>query len=347
MSRRLVVRVEPLGVVSRGRRLTVYTLVAVFAVVALILPILASGSLRVVAEYGRVWSPSFISTTVFEVARYATAMLWTGLAGVVAFRSRVWNIGLEGYMIVGAIATAAAGFAGLGWLAPFAAFAAGVLWSLPVAAAMFWGLNEVIASMMMYYISLYLLQFVVYKVWPSPYGEFPMTPDIGVAQPVVAGIPLMLYMGVVAAILLYLFYKRSVLGLVLRLVGESDKATLIAGYSPHVARLVSLMVSSGLAGLAGFHIASVLRHLSMGYASLGYGFAGITIAFLAVLNPLLVVPAALLMGLVYHFANFASDALPGGYAAYFYYAQGVILLSVLAANSLPRYRIIVRVENRG
>ncbi len=344
---RVVVRIEPVGYVSRSRALAIYLVVVVLTLGALLAPIVAVGSSRVIGGYAHAWSPPFLYTSLSEFARYATAMMLTGLAAVVAFRSRVWNIGLEGYMIVGAIATAAAGFAGLAPLAALAAFAAGVLWSLPVAAAMIWGLNEVVSSMMMYYISLYLLQYVVYRVWPSSYGGFPLTPYIGVRQPSIGGIPLMFFVGIVVAVLLHLFYRRTRLGLVLRLVGENEKAAMIAGHDPRVAKLVAILLSSGLAGLAGFHVASIHGYLSMGYANLGYGFAGITIAFLAALKPLLVVPAALLMGLVYHFANFASDVLPGGYAAYFYYAQGVILLGVLAAHSLPRYRIIVRLESHG
>ncbi|WP_167827918.1 ABC transporter permease [Pyrolobus fumarii] len=303
----------------------------------------------VIGRYLSLWvsDTGWASRSSFEIARYTTAMLLTGLAGVIAFRSKVWNIGLEGYMILGAIGTAAAAYAGLHWaLQVVASMLFGVLWALPVALLLVTGVSEIVSSMMMYYVSLYMLQYVVYKVWPSRYGLFPKTPEWGVSQPIVAGFPLMLVVGILLCFVVNYLYHRTMFGVVARLVGSNEKAARTAGYSPRLVRVVVLLLSSGLAGLAGFHVASLRGYLSMGYASLGYGFAGITVAFIAGLNPLAVPISALFVALLYHFGSFASDVIPGGYAAYFYYVQGVLLLVVLAARTIPSYRIIVRVEKR-
>ncbi len=340
-------RVEPLGVVPLYRRLVAYSVVTVVTVLALLLPFIASGTpLSRLAGYLRVVSSP---VSLYNIARYTAAMMLTGLAGVVAFRSRVWNIGLEGYMIIGAVATLAAahivragGFT-LVLESVFAFLAAGAYGAI-VAALYLLGINEVVASMMMYYVAVYILLYVVYRVWPSAYGGFPYSPLPGPRQPVLLGAPAMLYVGVVLAVVAELVYRYTLPGLVARLAGSNEKAARIAGYRPRLVKVAVLILSSALAGLAGFHEASVKGFVDRGFASLGYGFAGITVAFLASLEPLYVIPAAFFMGLMYHFGSYASMYVQGGFAAYFYYLQGILLLAVIAARTLPRYRIILEVS---
>ena len=348
---RVRARVEPLGIVPLRRKLIVYIAVVAATIAALLAPFLASGvPLSRLAGYLRVLS---MPTSVFNIAKYTAAMLLTGLAGVIAFRSRVWNIGLEGYMIIGAIATLAAahmlsggGVALLVFEALIALLAAGAYGGV-VAALYLLGINEVVSSMMLYYVAVYLLLFTVYRVWPSAYGGFPYSPLPGPEQPVVLRVPAMLYVAVLLAVVLELFYRYTLPGFIARLVGSNERAARLAGYRPRLAKVLVLIASSALAGLAGFHEASVKGFVDRGFASLGYGFAGITVAFLASLRPIYVIPAALLMGFMYHFGGYASMYVQGGFAAYFYYLQGILLLAVIAARTLPRYRIIVEVASRG
>ncbi len=340
MASLLNVRVEPLGFVPLRRRLAAYTIVAIGVVCALIAPLVASGAPldRVLSGYAaRVSS----ATGFAELMKYSVAMMFTGLAGIVAFRSRVWNIGLEGYMIIGAVATAAAAYAGLGLVGEaFAAFAAGVAWGAVVALFYLLGVSEIVASMMLYYVSLYVLLFALYRLWPSSYGLFPQTPPWEPRLPVYHGIPSTLILAIALVAAAEVLYRFSVGGLVARTAGINERAVLVAGYSIRLVRVATLLLSSGLAALAGFHVAASTGYLNRGYASLGYGFAGITVAFLASLEPWLVPLAALLMGLVYHFGVYTSAYIPGSLATYFPYAQGVILLGVVLAKTLPRYRFV-------
>ncbi len=346
---RIRARVEPLGVVPLRRRLVAYTIVAVATIAALLAPFLASGvPLSRLTGYLRILSAP---SSLFNVAKYTAAMLLTGLAGVVAFRSRVWNIGLEGYMIIGAIATLAAahmlgGVVGLPLLEALAAILAAGAYGGVVAALYLLGINEVVSSMMLYYVAIYLLLFTVYRVWPSAYGGFPYSPLPGPRQPVILGVPVMLYVAVAIAVVLELLYRYTLPGFVARLAGSNEKAARLAGYRPRMVKVLVLVASSALAGLAGFHEATVKGFVDRGFASLGYGFAGITVAFLASLRPAYVIPAAFFMGLMYHFGSYASMYVQGGFAAYFYYLQGILLLAVIAARTLPRYRIIVEVAPR-
>ncbi len=347
-------RVEPLGSVSLGRRLLVYAVVAILTVAALLAPFVASGAplAQVLAGYARVLSSP---TAAYNIARYAAAMMLTGLAGVVAFRSRVWNIGLEGYMILGAVAALAAAHLlspstppGVYYLAEtLAALAAGAAAGGVVAALYVLGVNEVVSSMMLYYIAVQVLLFVVYRVWPSAYGGFPKSYLPGPREPLAAGLPSALFAAALLCLAAWAAYRYTRPGLLARLAGSNERALRVAGYSPRLVKIIVLILSSALAALTGLHEALIKGYVDRGFATLGYGFAGITVAFLASLDPLLVIPAALFMGLLYHFGGYASMYIQGGFAAYFYYVQGILLLAVIAARTLPRYRVILEVGRRG
>jgi len=215
-------RVEPVGVVTRRRQLAVYAMVVIVTLVALLAPFVASGVdvIRLFTAYLRLLS---LPTSAYDIARYTTAMMLTGLAGVVAFRSRVWNIGLEGYMIIGAVATLAAAHL----LVPSSlveatvAFAAAAAYGSIVAFFYLLGVNEVVSSMMLYYISVQILLFIVYRIWPSGYGGFPKSLLPGPRQPLVAGVPVMLPFAILLSILVWLAYRYTLPGLVARLVKEA------------------------------------------------------------------------------------------------------------------------------
>ena len=287
----------------------------------------------------------------------ATPLLLCGLGCAVAFRARLWNVGAEGQLLLGAwAATGVASF----WLPPgtpsvlmlpamaLAACLAGALW----AGIAGWlkarfEVNEVITSLMLVYVAQRLLAYFVFGAWSE--GGFPLTKVF----PRSAWLPrlsdldgfsgLTVHLGLAVALLacaaVWVALSRSVWGFEIRLLGDSPRAARYAGL-PVARRVVGTMLVAGaLAGLAGMLEVAGVGHRLQDRFSPGYGFIAIAVAWLGRLHPAGVLAAAtvfaaLLVG--------AKEVQPAGIAQML---QGVVMLAAVAGEFFMRYR--VRLKGRG
>jgi simple sugar transport system permease protein len=278
----------------------------------------AAASALVVAAAGR--DPLLAARALFEgafgssygllnVATKACPLLLAGLAVLVAFRAGFWNIGAEGQLACGAMA---AGWLGTMHGIPAAvhvplvlagAFAAGSAWCLVAA----WlrvrrGALEVISTIMLNFVALFLLSWLVHGPLRQASGAQPIGDPVaasaalprlfGRAMPLHAGI--LLALAAVGAV--HLALARTSWGFHLRMVGGNPRAAAWAGIRPDRALLGAAAVSGGLAGLAGcVEVLGVLGRL-FDRVSPGYGYTAIAVALLARLAPVALVPAALFFG---------------------------------------------------
>jgi ABC-type uncharacterized transport system permease subunit len=136
-----------------------------------------------------------------------------------------------------------------------------------------------------------------------------------------------------AAVIVWLILHRSRWGYEIRLIGDNAKAAQYAGI-PIVRNIVlAMMLSGGLAGLAGMSEISGVVHRLQGNISPGYGFTGIIVAWLAKLNPFAVVLVAILFGsLILAGREIQPSGIPK-------LIQGIILFTVIASDVLLRYRV--------
>jgi simple sugar transport system permease protein len=239
----------------------------------------------------------------------ATPLLFTGLAVAVGLLAGQFNIGVEGQLLMGALASAWVGFAVSGLPAPLhvlLALAVGALvggvWGWVPGILKAWrGAHEVITTIMMNYIAIYLTQYLVTKVWKDPNSMSPQTPEVlpSAWLPVlVEGTRLSvgLLLALATALILWYLLKRTVWGYELRAAGANTEAARAAGV--RVSRVIwgSMALSGAIGGLAGAVEVLGVHHRYYDQFSPGYGFDGIAVALLGNNHPLGAVLAAFVFG---------------------------------------------------
>jgi general nucleoside transport system permease protein len=288
----------------------------------------------------------------------ASALILTGLAAAVAFRFKLYNIGGEGQLYVGAIAASGVALVlGEGTPAPvmlvlviLAGAAGGLAWAAVPAIARAWlNTSEIIVSLLLNYVALSLLQYLIFgapTMWRDP--DSPTFPR-GAPIPSEALFPrwgttrvhLGLAIAVVAAVVLYLVITRTRWGFRWRVFGDSPAAARYAGIDSRRVILVVLLLSGALAGLAGAgEVAGRAGRLDPNGLVLNLGYNGIIVAALARYNPLAVLPVGVLLGGILN-AGPALQSLPGQNVpvAISTTLTGAILLFALAGELFVRYRI--------
>ena len=287
-----------------------------------------------------------------ELAMKATPLILIALGLAVCFRSNVWNIGAEGQFVVGAIA--AAGVAMLAdkdtgrWIVG-AVLVAGVLggmvWSGIVAFLRDrFNANEILVSLMLVYVADQVLGYLVYGPWKDPAGfNFPQTitflkstnvPKLFTGFRVNIGVILALL--AVGGFWVLLF--RTYAGFQLQVGGLAPAAARYAGFSSRKALWTALLLSGGMAGLAGaLEVAGPLGQLTP-YVPAGYGFAAIIVAYVGRLHPVGIIFSAILMSMFYIGGELAQSrlGLPKSLTGVF---QGLLLFTLLACDTLIAYRI--------
>jgi simple sugar transport system permease protein len=317
---------------------------------------LAYGGLNPLAAYQQMFRAGFFETFSFsDTLVKATPLILAGLGVAIAFRMRLWNIGAEGQLFLGAWATTGAA---LFWLPPetpkiimltamtLAGFSAGAIWgAIPGVLKAKLGVNEIITSLMLTYVAVQFNNYFIYGPWAAggfgltaPFPRtawFPRLTDYGEAVPALRGLTahLGILYGLAAAGILYVVFKYSKWGYELRVIGDNPNAARYAGMNLARTIIVTMLISGGLAGLAGMsELAGAVHRLQENFSP-GYGFTAIIVAWLARLNPLMIVVVSYLFGglLV------GGDAIqPAGIPLMI---QGIILFCVISADTLTRYRI--------
>ncbi len=299
-----------------------------------------------------------------ELLVKAIPLMLTGLAVSIAFRMLFWNIGAEGQLVMGAIATAWVPLFALRDSGPpagvllllmaLAAFVAGALWGLiPALLKAFLQVNEIITTLMLNYVAILLLDYLYTGPWKDKHGYgFPGTASFKE----VAALPRLpkawgfgrvhagLLIALVAALLIWLLLSRTRWGYEIRVIGENPNAARYAGISLTRNFLLVMVLSGGLAALAGYgQVAGIAHRLQKGIA-VGDGFTAIIVAWLAKLHPLGVLIVALLMAALSVGGDQISSTM-GLPAAVAPVLQGTILFFVLGGDIFVRYRLrIVRAE---
>lgn len=345
------------------RRLTVPPLVSLAAIfVSLLLALVTIAvvfrlfGLDPLAAYTRMFRGAFGSVYgLSETLVKAIPLLIIGVGLSVAFRAVVWNIGAEGQLLMGAVAATWVALFALpnapAWIlvpAMFVAgFAAGALWALiPAFLKARYQTNEVITTLMMVYIATEFVNYLVYGPWKGaqewgfPYSDkFPEAAQLAVIGTSRVHYPTLI-LALALAVIMYVLMMRTRLGYEIRVVGENPTAARYAGIDHVRVILLVMVVSGGLAGLAGVgEVAGVHHRLRVAQGiSAGYGFTAIIVAWLGRLNPLAVIVSAFLFGGLLVGGDTLQVALQLPVPTIHLF-NGVILFFVLAAEVLSRYSI--------
>ena len=355
-----MIRFESRGEVPRWLTVAVPLASIVLAMVIAGIVLAVTGH-NPLTTYQHIVQASITQPGAFEQTLVAmTPLLFTGLAAAVAFRMRVWNIGGEGQLYLGAVAAAGVGL----WLQDLpgpvvilamvvAGMLAGSLWAaIPGALRAYLNTNEILTSLMLNYVAGYLIYYLIYdssSYWrdltsPSakvfPQGKF--LAASGTWPPLHIGnilVPLGLLIGVGLAVALWEMIRATRYGFEMRVMGDSPRTANYAGMRTRRKILSLMMLSGALAGLAGASQVGDFGHTldPRALQQAGFGYAGIVVAALARYNPLAVVLTAFFLGALTN-AGFALQG-PGFPTGLTGTIEGILLFCVLGAELFTRYRI--------
>lgn len=244
----------------------------------------------------------------------ATPLILTGLAAAVSFRMKIWNIGAEGQLYMGAIASS-----GLALALPadlpkvvmivlvlLGGAAAGAVWAgFAAVPKAYFNTDEVITTLMLTFVALSFMNYLIFgtvSFWRDPDASFP----VGKFIPESAELPIVanrlhygIYIAVAAAVILWWVLRRTAWGFELRTIGDSPTASRYAGMRVETKILSVLGLSGALAGLAGaIEVTGVVNNLDPRALAAELGFTGIVVAAVARLNPLGVMPVAILLAAI-------------------------------------------------
>jgi simple sugar transport system permease protein len=312
-----------------------------------------------IASYDHIIRAAFGDIGVFnDTLVKASPLILVGLACTLAFRMKLWNIGAEGQYIMGAWGAAAivlmpvlpASTPAIIMIPTMmvAGFIAGALWGfIPGFLKARFNLNEIISTLMLNYVAGSWVLFWVFGDWSEAGFQmskvFPKTAwlprllDFAKDVPTFSGLTLHLgiLFGLVAVVVVWFIISRSRWGYEIRLIGDNKQAAHYAGVNIVRNTVLVMMVSGGLAGLAGMAELTGVLHRLQGSISANYGFTGIIIAWLAKLNPFAVVLVSILFG---GLIQAGREIQPSGVPRML---QGIILFCVIASDVLLRYRISI------
>ena len=282
-------------------------------------------------------------------------LLIISLALTPAFKMRFWNIGGEGQVLAGALATAAVMIC-LGDKLPnpvvillmtVASLAAGAIWGLiPAIFKAAWNTNETLSTLMMNYIATQIVAFFT-VVWEVPKGSF----TVGIInQSSMAGwLPklfgskylLPIVIAVAVTVVMYIYLKYSKHGYEIAVVGESEKTAKYVGMKTGKIIIRTMVLSGALCGLAGLLLVGSINHTITTTINSGQGFTAVMVSWLAKFNPITMVFTSFLIIFLERGAGEISTQF-GLNQSFADILTGIILFFIIGCEFFITYKIVPR-----
>lgn len=261
--------------------------------------------------------PAFINlftagfSNIGNVIFYATPIILTGLSIAFAFKTGLFNIGATGQLLIGGFVAI---YVGIHWtflgsftwvVAVLMSLLAGGLWALlPAVLRLYRGVHEVVTSIMMNYIGLYLVNFLVKKTvfFSDQNHSMPVSktiPKFGLdllfpGSNIQGGFLL----AIIAVIIIFIILNKTSFGFELKSVGSNIESSKYAGINIKSKSISSFVIAGMLAGLAGavIYLTNSGTYINVDNNLPSQGFMGISVALLAFNNPVGVVFSGLFFG---------------------------------------------------
>ena len=344
-------------------------------VIAVLISLLVSGififsvtKLNPVEVYQSMFKGAYGTNRRMWVTIRDTMMLLCIALGLApAFKMRFWNIGAEGQVLVGGIATAGL-MRSLGTSVPTpllliimacASLICGAVWGMiPAIFKARWNANETLFTLMMNYIAIQLTSYCV-ALWENPFGSN----SVGIINPKTQagwfpklfgqanGLNVVIVLLVTIGMYVYLKYSKqgyeiAVVGYEIAVVGDSENTARYAGINVQWVTIRTMAISSAICGLAGFIAVSGASHTISTSTAGGQGFTAIIVAWLSQFNSFIMVLISLLIvSLQKGAVQIASQFNLNDYASHV--ITGIILFFILGSEFFINYRIIVRGKKGG
>ena len=311
-------------------------------------------------------NPISIYSTIFRGAFGTARKTWVtfqnlavllgiSLAVTPAFKMRFWNIGAEGQVLIGCLATAACMICLGGKISNallivimlIASLAAGALWGfLPAIFKAKWNTNETLFTLMMNYIATQLAAFFII-VWEVPKGAG----KIGIINqsseagwlPVIAGKQYLLTILVVAILtaVMYIYLSKSKHGYEIAVVGESQRTASYAGIKVSRVIVRTMVLSGAVCGLMGLLLTAGTDHTLTTTIVGGRGFTAVMVSWLAKFNPIAMIFTSLLLVVLGRGASEISSAFMLN-QSFSDILTGIILFFIIGSEFFLTYRVSLR-----
>ncbi len=288
------------------------------------------------------------SRLTWNLLQNTAILLCVSLAVTPAFKMKFWNIGAEGQVLVGGLATATC-MIFLGEKLPpailipimfVAAVIAGALWALvPAYFKTRFNSNETLFTLMMNYVAIQIVAYFTLE-WSVPKGSgTPRTLEFG-QLPTIFGQKYMINILIVAILtyLVYVYLKKSKQGYEIAVVGESEKTARYIGINVKKVVLRTMLISGAICGIAGFLLVAGTDHSLKSDTAGGRGFTAIMVSWLAKFNPAFMILTSLLIVFlqkgalkiseVYRLNSSFSDII-----------TGIIIFFIIGSEFFINYRI--------
>ncbi|MBQ8507373.1 MAG: ABC transporter permease [Clostridia bacterium] len=343
---------------SKAWLIRALAIVAALVVDALIIYFITK--LNPLKVYGTMFEGAFgTKRRIWITVREIMMLLCIGVGLAPAFKMRFWNVGAEGQILVGGIATAACMIYLNNLPTPvllvlmfIASAVAGAIWGLiPAIFKSKWDTNETLFTLMMNYIAIQLTSFMV-SLWENPYGSN----SVGVINqstqagwfPKIFGQTYLLNVIIVMALTIgmYIYLKRSKQGYEIAVVGESRNTARYAGIDVKKVIIRTMLISGAICGVAGMIGVGGADHTISTNTAGGRGFTAIIVAWMAKFNTItMILITALLIFLDRGAAEIASIYNLNEYASEM--IMGIILFFLLGCEFFINYRLIFRTNKEG
>lgn len=254
-----------------------------------------------------------------ETFKKMAPLLIVGGGLLVALRSSIWNIGIDGQFMIGALSAAVVAPHLVGqvpdplmWLlAGVAGFLGGMAWALvPALLRTRFGLNEIITTLMMSYVAFNLTAWLVKGPVHDDSVVAPQTAQVPLEHRLPdipgTGVHIGLLVGLLVVLLTWVLFRFTVPGFMLDVMGKSRRAAIHAGFPVAGLTIGALLASGAMAGLAGANDVLGVQGLFKANWNPAYGFTAFALVYLARLKPAMLLPFAFLLA----FLQVGGEAMP-------------------------------------
>ena len=361
-----LVRIVKKGLPSPQRAIAVRaaSLLAALLICSFYILIVGRGEVSLGNAFAQMWNGTFgipgnarsMRIMIWDTAIYAAKLLCVAVALAPAFKMKFWNIGAEGQIVMGGLATAIIMHDCGDLPKPLmlvlmlvVCVICGAVWGvIPAVFKAYWGTNETLFTLMMNYVAMKIMDYF-YNMWKGKLSALPTFPketwfpslfDHSYGWNIVIFVAL--------AVLMYFYLKKTKQGYEIAVVGDSANTARYAGINVRKVIIRTMAISGAICGLCGGLAVAAQNH-SIAYSAeavhtvtTGYGFTAIIVAWLANFNTL----GMILIALLIQFLEKGTGQLGNSFPAFAVGAGnvmiGIVLFCIIGGAFFLNYRLVFR-----
>lgn len=342
--------------ISRGHEWAIRLGSILIALVVCAIITTVTTHLNPISVYASMWNGSFgTERKMWALSKELAILLMVSVALTPSFKMKFWNLGGEGQVLAGVLATSACmiylgGKMSNGLLiliSLVSAIVAGAFWAfIPAIFRAKWNTNETLFTLMMNYVATQIVAYYIIK-WESPKGSGKVgvinqssqagwLPTIGGKQYL-----LVVIIAILITVFMYIYLKYSKHGYELTVVGESENTARYVGINVGKVIVRTLILTGMICGITGWILVSSTDHTITTTLAGGRGFLGVMVAWLAHFNPIGMILSGLLIVFMSRGAGEISTAF-GLNRSFGDILTGVILFFVIGSEFFINYQVHFR-----